>query len=269
MTFETYELSEQAGAPVEIYEFFHGTTVYRYTSAEADVSVDGETYTSEPIRRTSIALSVEQPRNAIKLDVRRNLPVAELFRIAPPLEPIGLIVKRYHRGDTDVGTSWVGRVLNCGWNDTTVAQLICEPASISVNRMGLGRYYQVPCPYALFNPNDCKVDKASFAHATTIDAISGRELTVDSLGAHPYPGGWVEWASGGVYERRLIVSRSALVLTLARAFSSSVAVSDAVTVYPGCDHTIQTCNDVFANKLNYGGFIGMPKKNPFDGPPVY
>lgn len=275
MTFDIYERSEQDGAPVELYEFYHGNVVYRYTSSESDVIVDTESYVSDPIRRSAIAISIEQPRNAIRLDVRRNHPVAELFRVAPPMEPVGLIVKRYHRGDSDIGVVWVGRVLNASWQKTSTAQLNCEPASISVNRNGLGRYYQVPCPYALFNPNDCKVDKSLYAHATTISVISGLTITVGSVGSVPYPGGYVEWASPDspdsppVYQRRLITGRSGLVLTLNRAFSPDVVVTDAVTLYPGCDHKMSTCDVTFGNKLNYGGFMHMPKKNPFSGPPVY
>jgi hypothetical protein len=81
----------------------------------------------------------------------------------------------------------------------------------------------------------------------------------------------VEWANNETpptFERRLIVSRSGLVLTLNRPFSSAVAVNDAVTVFPGCDHTKTTCNTHYNNILNYGGF-DMPTKNPFEGPPVY
>ena len=272
MTFDTYERSEQDGAPVELYEFYHGDNVYRYTSSESDVTVDTQTYTSDPIRRTAFAISVEQPRNALQLDVRRNHPVAELFRVAPPFEPVGLIVKRYHRGDSDVGTVWVGRVLNASWQKTSTARLNCEPASISVNRNGLGRYYQVPCPYALFNPSDCKVDKTAFDHATTITDITGLTITVGSVAALPYAGGYVEWASADsppIYQRRLIVSISGLVLTLNRAFSPDVAVTDAVTLYPGCDHSVTTCDTIFNNLLNNGGFTHMPSKNPFTGPPVY
>lgn len=275
MTFDAREQSEQDAAPVELYEFYYGNTVYRYTSSESAVTVDSENYTSEPIKRSSIAISIEQPRMALRLEVRRNHPIADLFRITPPLEPVGLIVKRYHRDDNDVGVVWVGRVLNCGWNETTTAQLNCEPASISVNRNGLGRYIQVPCPYALFNPNDCKANKTLFAHATTVSSVSGLTITVGSLGAYSYPGGWAEWTSPDspdsppVMQRRLITGVAGLVLTLNRAFPSEVGATDAIVLYPGCDHTIATCNDVFNNKLNFGGFIGMPKKNPFNGAPVY
>lgn len=272
MTYAAHEVSEQLGAPVELYEFYLENVTLRYTSAEVDIVHDSNTYTSESIERTEIALSVEQPRNAITLKLPRNNSVADLFRISPPDDPVGLIVKRLHRGDTEVAVAWVGRVLNCSWADTSTATMACEPASISVNRNGLGRYYQVPCPYALFNAADCKVDKAAFTHATTITAIDGLTVTAASKDAtDPYPGGYIEFITGSpsIAERRLITAVSGLVFTLSRRFSSALIVTSAVSLLPGCDHTMATCDGVYANKLNYGGFVGMPKKNPFLGTPVY
>jgi hypothetical protein len=48
-----------------------------------------------------------------------------------------------------------------------------------------------------------------------------------------------------------------------------LAIGDEVTVSPGCAHTQAVCNDVYSNGENYGGFPFMPRKNPFDGTPVY
>lgn len=272
MTYEAHEISEQLGAPLELYEFYAENATYRYTSAEVDVVYSSNTYTSEPIERTEIALSAEQPRNALNLRTRRNHPVAELFRIQPPDESIGLIVRRLHRGDSEVAVAWVGRLLNVSWEDTSTALMSCEPASISINRNGLGRYYQVACPYALYNPNDCKVARAGFEYATTVTAISGLTVTVAGKhSTHPYPGGFIEFVTGSpaITERRLIESVSGNVFTLSRRFSSALIVTSPVTLLPGCDHTMTTCDEVYANSLNYGGFTHMPKKNPFTGTPIY
>ena len=46
-------------------------------------------------------------------------------------------------------------------------------------------------------------------------------------------------------------------------------LSDAVTLYPGCDHTLTTCDTAFSNSLNYGGFPAIPQKNPWAGDPVF
>ena len=39
----------------------------------------------------------------------------------------------------------------------------------------------------------------------------------------------------------------------------------AISLYPGCDHTRETCKAKFDNLLNYGGFDWIPAKNPMGG----
>jgi hypothetical protein len=116
------------------------------------------------------------------------------------------------------------------------------------------------------------VARASFEHATTITAISGLTVTVASKhSTHPYAGGFIEFITGSpsIAERRLITEVTGNVFTLSRRFSSALVVTSPVTLLPGCDHSITTCDTVYTNKLNYGGFLAMPKKNPFLGTPVY
>jgi hypothetical protein len=48
-----------------------------------------------------------------------------------------------------------------------------------------------------------------------------------------------------------------------------IAVGQAVTLYPGCDHTTTTCDGKFSNLNNYGGFPHIPTKNPFGGSPIF
>lgn len=273
MTFDARETSEQQGAPVELYEFYVDNQVMRYTSCESDQTVSSNLYTSAPIVRGNIALSVESPRNALKLEVPRNFAVADLYRVGSPREPVGLIVKAFHRADAEVGTMWVGKVLNVNWEHTVKAIMNCEPASISAKRQGLGRYIQVPCPYALFDVETCKVDKELFRHPTFLGTISGKTVTVGSVMAGlNYLGGFIEWNDGNspaIYERRLIVARSGLTMTLNRPFSSTIQPSDVVDIFPGCDHLLTTCDEDYDNLENNGGFSHMPEKNPFNGAPVF
>jgi uncharacterized phage protein (TIGR02218 family) len=103
----------------------------------------------------------------------------------------------------------------------------------------------------------------------TVTGISGLVLSVDALADKPYAGGFVEWVDGdGNAERRFIRDFSGTDLTLTQPFQG-IAVDDEVTVSPGCDHTMATCDEVYDNLPNYGGFPFIPQKNPFGGNPVY
>lgn len=270
MSYDAEELSVQSGAPVELYDFAQGSVSWRYTSSEAEFTDDSQSpsvsYTSIAIERSGIESSGEQARNSLSLTVPRTFPVAELFRVSPPSEVITVTVRRVHRGDTsDIVTSWAGRVLNCDFEGAK-ATLRCEPITVSLARVGLRRVYQVTCPHVLYGEG-CALDKADFDHSTVVYAIDGLELTVDSVNsAYNYAGGFVEWVNDdGVTERRFIEFHANEVLTLMQPFAG-IAVTDAVTIYPGCDHTLTTCDATFANALNYGGQPYFPAVNPFIGP---
>jgi len=270
VTYAAQEISVQSGAPVELYTFSYGSSVWRYTSRESDytdASVSPNvTYTSAAIGRSAIEASQEQARNSLKLTMPRSLAVAELFRVSPPTEAVALTVRRVHRGDTaSVVVAWMGRVLGCAFNRAT-AELNCEPITVSLARTGLRRIYGKACPHVLYGASGCRLSKTDFDHATTVSAISGVTLTVGSIGAYNYSGGFVEWVDdAGDTQRRFIESHSSTALTLLQAFVG-IATSDAVTIYPGCDHTLTTCDTTFSNSANYGGWPWIPTKNPFIDP---
>lgn len=283
MTYAAEETGTQSGAPVELYTFDYGASAYRYTSRESsftDTTVSpNRVYTSASIDRTPIESTQEEARNALKLTVARDFAVADLFRVAPPSDPINVTVRRVHRGDTtSMIVIWVGRVLNCVFEGAR-AVLTCEPITVSLARTGLRRLYGIPCPYALYGQG-CGLTKATYANTKRVLAVSGLTVTVGSLPAgFSFDGGFVEWVDDdGNTQRRFIESRSGPtgspeqnVLTLTQAFTGLAVTSplQSITVYPGCDHTLATCNSVYSNAANYGGWPFIPSKNPFRGDPVY
>lgn len=276
MTYDARESSVQEGAPVELYEFVRNgsgssPTQYFYTSAEQDFTVESQLYTSASIQRTAVETNTEQARNSLKLTVPRNFDVAELFRGHPPTDIIAVTVRRFHRGEeSDMAVIWIGRVLNCSFEGAR-AILTCEPVSISLKRQGLRRLYQKQCPHVLYGPG-CLVDKTLHDHVTVITAVDGVTVTVESLLAKPYAGGYLEFEDvDGNLERRFIRSASGNVLTLNFPFGNDIQSSDfVVVVYPGCNHTMPVCDTVYSNIPNYGGVSPYtPQKNPFDGTPIF
>lgn len=268
MTYDIRERSVQDGAPVELYEFARVNKYWLFTSAEQEIAIGSDIYTSTPIQRTAVEVNTEQARNALKLTVRRDFVIADLFRQSPPTDVIALTIKRFHRDEEeDVAVVWIGRVLNCSFEGAK-AVLTCEPVSVSLKRQGLRRLYQKQCPHPLYGEG-CFVDKEDFKHETTITDVNGVTVTVASLDSLPYAGGFLEYEDmDGNLERRFIRSFSGLVLTLNLPFNDLESAT-AVTVYPGCNHTMETCDTVFDNLENYGGMPFIPIHNPFDGTPIF
>jgi hypothetical protein len=134
VTYETDELSIQYGAPVELYTFTRGGVVIgRYTSGEADVTVDGDTYSTYPggLARGEISISGERGRAALRITVARDHPVASLIHLRPRTGVIGCTVSRYHRGDdTDVIVIYAGRVLSARRRTRVgTREIVVEPRS--------------------------------------------------------------------------------------------------------------------------------------------
>lgn len=317
MTYESQEISEQSGAPIELYEFVLNSTAagscsadssftsaggqgssqddtvttltWRYTSAEVDITHGGYTWTSTPIARTKVEATVDQARNNLQLSVARTNAVAELYRINAPEEVVLINVSRYHRDSpSQTAIIWIGRVLNCSFQGAR-AILTCEPVSTSLKRPGLRRLYQAGCPHVLYEGTDCtagcKVNKLEHCIDTLVTAVDGVRVVVSELLHRPYAGGYMEWLNDdGVAEKRFIKtgppfdssslpgsgssSDPALTLILSRAFTALMPGS-LVKVFPGCDHTMQMCDDVYHNIENFGGFPYIPRKNPFDGTPIF
>lgn len=271
MTYDATEKSYQSGAPIELYEYARGTgEKWYYTSADQDVTVTTTTYKAYTIRRNSIEATPEAARNALQLTVARDFPIADMYRVAPPTDVITLTVKRYHEGDGNVSVIWMGRVLNVEWADSE-ATINHEPVSSSFARPGLRRLYSRVCPHVLYS-TACGVAKATKKVTGAIDSVSGVTLSISECAAFAdgyFAGGFIEWTNGaGNIERRFITNHAGAAITLSMAFNG-IGVGTSVDVYPGCDHTVSTCKNKFANLLNYGGFPHIPTKNPFDGTPIF
>lgn len=271
MTYNAAETGMQSGAPVELYDFSRGAFHWYYTSSDSDVQFDSRLWKAATLQRTGIEQSQEQARNSIQITTSRAMEVADLWRVSPPSDVIGLTIRRFHVGDNDPALIWVGRVLNVQWSGSQ-ATIHCEPVSTSIARTGLRRNYQRACPHVLYSAA-CGVPKASEVIAATITAAAGVVISAPEFDAQPdgfFSGGFVEWeVEAGNYERRFVTQHVGDDLTLSTAIGNSLIAGMSVSAYPGCDHTLSTCHSKFNNRANYGGFPFIPRKNPHGGSSIY
>lgn len=268
MTYTILEASVASGEPIEVYRFVVGSAVYRYTSYALPVTMtfEGvpEEYLPTAIARSSIAQSQEQLKAALELRMSRDVAIADLFRDSTPAEIVLISVYRTHAGLNDFKVVWLGRVLNATFNGPE-ATLTCESVYTSLKRIGLRRAYQRTCPHSLYSPA-CGVNKAGFVQTLQVTGVAGSTVTLAGLSnyGHHFAGGYVEFPVG----RRPIVQQNGDQVTLPMAVRG-LLVGHSADVYPGCDHTLQVCNDRFNNVDNYGGFPFIPRLNPFGNSPIY
>lgn len=270
MTYDAMESGLQTGKPVELYEFQHGPTFYRYTSADEPITLDSKLFEPRAISRPAIEATPEIARTGITIAMDDTTPLLDLFRVHPPGDVVLAKIYRMHRGDAESVTIWSGRILSVARNGLK-AEVRCESVYTSIKRPELRRLYQRPCPHVLYS-GACGISSATYRETKTIIATSGVEITLGEMGAFPdgyFAGGYLELEyETGKFERRGIASHVASVVTLSFPIIG-IQNGALVKIYPGCDHTIATCDGKFSNSANYGGFTHIPQKNPFAGTPVY
>lgn len=126
-----------------------------------------------------------------------------------------------------------------------------------------GRTYRAGCAADLGDAR-CRVDLDAFTVAATITTTDGAiSLRADALAAFApgwFAGGRIIAESGAAAGLSLAVKihDSGGVLTLWERAARPLAPGDAVRAVAGCDKSLATCRDRFANAVNFRGFPHMP-----------
>lgn len=273
MSYNSVESSAFSGNPVEIYHFYGGAMNWYFTSADEDLTVGGIVYVSTQIQRDTVSETQEMNQLPISVDLPTDNPIAVMFGFYPPTAVIELDIRRYHRSDGNAILFWTGRVLNSEYKGVTTS-LHCEPASTSVKRLGLRRYYQRQCPHILYGPA-CGLNKSDYKTTATVMGHTGLMVTLNQAFAeNAYAGGMLSWETAFGTQWRFIYANSNSTPTLQvnlpfmgddDDYHRGLPVGTVVSIYPGCQHTMTDCVARFNNINNYGGFPYIPMSNPFNG----
>lgn len=273
MAYDSIERSAADGRPTELYRFTRRAVLaWNYTSADRDLTFDGLVYAAQPIQRGNIEQGPEALRSGLRLTVRRDFPVAALFMVAPPSDPINLVLRQIHYGDNEAITIWQGVITGVGFS-AGQADIELEPLSGAMRRAGLRRNYQRTCPYALYSV-ECGADPQALRLDGTANAIAALTISVAAAAAREngyFAGGFLEWRvvpGEDVWERRFITAHVGGDVTIDMP-PVGLAIGAQVRLYPGCDHSLSACAAKFGNALNYGGMPFIPTKNPFGSDPIY
>lgn len=273
MTFSTIETSNQDGRPLFLYEFALGTQIWRYTSADTPVTSGGNLYAPIMIDDDGVKQTGEVQTDNFNIRMPFNSPVPQLFQVTPPINPITVKRLGKHEDDVDWVITYVGFINQVNASEPGLAELECITLSPTMQRNGLRLTWQRGCPYALYAPATCKVDKNNFAVTVTVTTaaagqVSGAEFALMEDGW--FNGGFIEWTAQatGSLERRGIDSHLGTTIRLLGK-SDGILEGMAVKAYPGCLRIASVCDSKFNNLVNYGGFPHLPGKSPFGADPLY
>lgn len=266
-TFDEIEESASDGEKIELYEFAFGSSTLRFTTADQTIVVPvvggvDKVYTKATIVRTEIANASDHTQQAgLELEVPKDHPIADMFRIFVPSQPITITILQFHRQLFEIDGAWLGFVRSVSWAKNA-AKIKCEPITAKMKREGLRPSYQRLCNWQLYGP-DCRAIADSFKLSGTVTAILGDTVTSPAFLGEA--SGWLDSGSAVTtdLDRRLILTHVGDTITLLLPFED-LKVGDSIDVFAGCTRTKAICISKFNNLVNFGGHPWIPDKNPFD-----
>lgn len=267
MTYQATEQSVHGGKPIELYRYAGTYQTFRYTSAQTPISFQADdelvpyTYTPIAMKRTGINQVTPNDDNGdveIELPVTTDLVSIYGFQIAPP--SLELTLFRYHNSAEFI-RYWNGDVENINVVKGTATIRIPSRLAAALAADFPNVYFQTPCNHTLFDAR-CGIDISLWSQTTTIGTVSGRNLTVGSVGAlsGKLVGGDALLPSG---ERRMIVSQTGTSIVVNYPFSQA-APSDSIILAAGCDLAwAGDCLTRYNNTARFGGYPFTPTVNIF------
>lgn len=262
--FQTFEVSPFGAEPKELYAFVLGTRCWLYTSADEDTDYLGKTYLARTISRGSFTRNEENASSNVEIRIDRGLAVAPMLVGATTPQPMQVTIFRLHRPDEgDAIRMFYGRVANSRIEREEVVVTVASPLGRDEKQIPRERILRT-CPHALYGKR-CRVDPTAWSVSTTIAVkyADANQYGLSSDGGNPDG-----WLTAGVLvkdstgQRGFIQEHIGNTIRLLIQMPGLVA-GDAVTLYAGCDRTVETCRDKFNNVPQFGGFPLHPERNPF------
>lgn len=281
MSFGNYENSRKLGQPVELYLFRYGTdpeAFFAFTDHEEPIEHDEITYVPAPISREAVKTKGRLDKEEVKITVARTNQMATLLSFYPPSTVISLIIRQTHVPNPDAPAgyndgemfpvAWTGRIVERGGGPKASVELVGIPAGRSMSRMGLRRNYQWACPHALYGAQ-CGANKAARTTTEVVVSATGNQIVLAQpwglAGVDPvkYIGGLVQWPGQFSVEYRMILRVTAPATLVVSGPVLNLTAADEVEVSAGCGRTLDDCENLHENILNYGGQPWIPTNNPF------
>lgn len=276
MTYDLRELSQDDGSPQHLYEFTLNDKAWRYTSgtpatsaAQGYVDMIGFQWLELAISHAAIRQTGDSSSETMLITMPSDRPIPLMFNTTPPSSPIKLVIREYHRGDSEAAIKAVVEITSCNQPAPGKAELSGIMLAATLARNGLRLHYSRNCPHVLYD-TQCRAERIPVT-ATVTEAGNGL-IRADEFAARPpgfFDGGYLEWDDPvrGL-ERRAIEQHTGNTVLM---FGTSDGINGGMEVqaFPGCNKTFAACSIKFNNSENYGGFPALPSKSPFDGDPVY
>lgn len=265
-------IAEKTLAVCEIFSItLTNGDIYYFTTLDRDIVYDTHTYTALPITRGPISYNINLSPDSVELSLTGITPELALEAENGTLDAATVVIKRIFY-DENLGEgaylSLFSGTASVSYNRAIIT-LKCTSILDSLNIQVPRNLYQAPCNHTLYSAV-CGVIKEGKKVSGVVRATSTSFYEVFDNQIAQTTG----WFNTGeiVFNTGLNagVRRMVRTWTATPTFKFLVSVpyrylpdiNDTFDVYPGCDKTVLTCLNKFANVENFFGFVYIP--NPAD-----
>lgn len=255
------------------------SSVQRFCDFERSLTNGGNTWDVANIEHGQIVEALNFDRQTIQIRAS-NLPTTNPLVKMFPFRLVGPLMVQIDEVDvsgsaaSNIRTLFYGEVVSARM-DGPFFTATAESLGSILDRPIPRRTFEPTCMWNLYEPAPgCGVSKAANKYLSLVVSWSGgiTSITINtitllgvppsSVAAHWFAGGFA--IVNGVYVRiadSTALSSGAITITLSTPIDFT-SVGATVELYPGCDHTVETCVSKFNNLAKFGGFPLVPIGNP-------
>lgn len=265
--YNTLELSTMDSEPVELFKFEcfdvdgNVTRSWYYCNYFENISYGGNTYIAENISRSELRQSDNPDENQITVEIASTAKIISDNIISYADENIKITVYR-QQALTYTNTIFTGFVVQFQMNAMTT-KIGCDSGLSTTRRPVLFYIYSQQCMVPLYS-DKCGIIRTAWKKTNSCVGISGTTIYFqgeEDENSGYFKAGIVELADG---QMRTVQAHYGNRIIIPRPFRD-LKSGDTMYMFRGCDHTKETCADIFANIENYKGFPFMPDRTPFAG----
>jgi uncharacterized phage protein (TIGR02218 family) len=265
VTYLAVDNTEQQGRPVELYELSIGSEVFRYTSAEDEISALSVTFSPVAIQRDSFESSAEQGSASIQFRLPADDAFVARYKTTLPSFVATVVIYKLHRGDGEVVLHFAGEVQTIDFErDMTQARVTALRDSQRVATPLLRYEFGPGCNNSL-GDDVCQVALGNSTYTLSSLVTADNGVTLEISGAASYGDGWFtagELRITATGERRMVIDHEGDIVRVMAPFAAN-RQGLACELVAGCDRSPTACTQKFNNYPRYLGNPFSPTKNPY------
>ena len=263
MSFNDLHKTIEDSNRVQLYEISRSGFIVRYTSAEQNIIVGGQTYAAFPgLSSTEVNNTGEDQRNQVTIELTTDEEIAQdLIRFIPSVE-ITLAIFSLERDDPEQQLihEWSGIYVSYEANYPRM-RLTFSPFDRELARDALSASFGVNCQWTQYD-NNCGLSPLSFQESGNITAVNGTVIETDlnliSTSDEHFVAGFIQVGGEFGPERAWIIGQEGTNSIEVDRISPSMTVGSSIDVLPSCRGDFNRCNTIFNNRQR---FMGAPYAN--------